>query len=88
MHKYSQKATSFVVMAHYAGENREVRSFVVDEKTPIGEVFRTLWPVGDHEVLAGSRFAPTPFRIEIAPDEKSITAVDEPSPFERGSLSA
>jgi len=82
MHKYSQKAGSFVVMAHYTGEDREVRSFTVDAETPIRQIFSILWPNGVTEGIAGTRFCPTPVRIEIAADERTIPAVDEPNIYE------
>ncbi|WP_457935990.1 hypothetical protein [Mesorhizobium sp. 10J20-29] len=81
MHKYSQKATSFVVMAHYAGEPSVVRSFTLSAETPLREVFTSLWPTGVSETFAGTQFARTPLRIEILPDEKSIPVIDEPDPF-------
>jgi hypothetical protein len=81
MHKYSQKASSFVVMAHYGGENPSVRSFTIAAETPVSEIFQSLWPRGFSEMLAGSQFARIPFRVEISPDESSIPAAEEPDPF-------
>jgi hypothetical protein len=88
MHKYSQKATSFVVMAHYAGEPSIVRSFTLSAETPIREVFTSLWPTGMNEGLAGTQFARTPLRIEILPDEKSIPIIDEPDQFSTAKAAA
>jgi hypothetical protein len=80
MHKYSQKAASFVVMAYYDHENPTVRSFTVRSETPVGEIFQSLWPTGSSEVLAGTHFARIPFRVEILPDESSIPAVEDLGP--------
>lgn len=80
MHKYSQKAASYIVIAHYGGEEPTVRSFSLSSETPIREIFNSLWP--ESEILAGSRFAPIPLRIEILADEKTIPKIEEPGLFD------
>ena len=81
MHKYSQNAGSFIVVAHYAGEPATIRSFSLNADSPIKDIFASLWPNGVKEIVAGTRFAKTPIRIEIVPDESSIPAIDESNPF-------
>ncbi|MER8873372.1 hypothetical protein NKI04_26290 [Mesorhizobium sp. M0814] len=85
MNKNSNRATSFIAVAHYEGPDKfqgEVReSSAFSPSDTLKDVFAAFWPAPDDHIgaaLAGHR-GRLPLRIEIMPDAKTIP-VDEPHP--------
>ncbi|RWO25252.1 MAG: hypothetical protein EOS10_31005 [Mesorhizobium sp.] len=83
MDKNSNRATSFIAVAHYNGsENEVVKSAAFAPTSTIQDIFSAFWPAADDHAgiaLANWRTGRLPLRIEIMPDANTIP-VDKPLP--------